>query len=119
MAPEGIFAVGAGDGHERRLLCVLDPAAGALEISADLGLEIRKALMREMSRMKLRLYVGLLHLHVREFTFQIYGALIRERCKFRSYVLDMRCMGHGTSRALSWRQARFHEHARRCFIRQQ
>jgi hypothetical protein len=57
MTPEKIFPTGsAADGRKNRLRFVFDPATGALIVSPDLDLKIRKAIMGEARRLTYRLY---------------------------------------------------------------
>ena len=56
-----IFAlIGGANGAHVRPRFVIDPTAGALEATGEFRLEARKALIREVRRVKLRLYLDYL-----------------------------------------------------------
>lgn len=56
---------------------VIDPAAGALQLTPEFRDKAVKALMREVRRMKLRLQLTLALLYFRKFTLQCRGAATR------------------------------------------
>src|ERR1700755_863410 len=68
---------GVSSGHVTRADTAFNRANGALEISPDLDLKIRKALQRQVRRMKFRLYLSLLRLYFTKFALQIRGAILR------------------------------------------
>ena len=55
VASENVLSGGAGDRIEAGSRGFIDPTSGALEMSVDLRLEPRKALSREVRRIKTRL----------------------------------------------------------------
>jgi hypothetical protein len=67
----------AGNGAQRGVHPVFDPATGALIVSAYLNPKIRKALVGEVRRMKPRLDLRLLSLDLRQllFNFRRLGVL--------------------------------------------
>jgi hypothetical protein len=69
-APENIVPASTADRRQRRSSFFLDPATGALEIRPDAGAVIEKALMRELNRIKLRIYLRFAFLYFEKFGLQ-------------------------------------------------
>ena len=70
-APHEVSAVGApASGVHSRSRFVFDPATGALIVSPELDLKIRRALGREVSRIKRRLFVSRLLLKFNYFALK-------------------------------------------------
>ena len=74
-APKKIVLRIRGDGRQRHFRFVPNPATGALEVPADLRAEIADALMAEMRRFQLRLYLHLAQLYLLKLRLQAQCAL--------------------------------------------
>jgi hypothetical protein len=66
-ASEKVFANGAGDWFQGGSRLVSNPTTGTLEITPDLRMKARKAIMAEVRRMKVRLYLNCARLYLRKF----------------------------------------------------
>jgi hypothetical protein len=71
-----------------------DPASGALVVSPDLDLKIRKAILAEARSIQLRLYFSLLSLYFRKLTLQVRYTNLRIARNFSSYLSDFRRDSH-------------------------
>jgi hypothetical protein len=84
-----IFAwVGGTNGAHVRPRFVINPAAGALEASAEFRLETRKPLIREIRRIKLRLHLDYLYLQFRKLALQGRSATVGLACHLAGYLPD-------------------------------
>jgi hypothetical protein len=82
-----IFAwlCGANGAHVRPRF-VIDPTAGALEATGEFRLEARKALIREVRRIKLRLYLDYLYLQSGKLALQGRSAIVGLACHLAGYL---------------------------------
>jgi hypothetical protein len=84
-----IFAwVGGGNGAHVRPRFAINPATGALEAIAEFRLEARKALIREVRRIKLRLYLDYLYLRFGKLAPQGRGAIVGLACDLAGHLPD-------------------------------
>jgi hypothetical protein len=84
-----IFAwVGGGNGAHVRPRFAINPAAGALEATAEFRLEAGKALIREVRRIKLRLYLDYLYLQFGKLALQAHSAIVGIACHLAGYFPD-------------------------------
>ena len=67
VAPEKVFAVIPWNWPKRRPNFVRNPATGTLEVAPYARLKARKALVRKVRRMKMRLYLRYAELQVSKF----------------------------------------------------
>lgn len=67
MAAENIVASGAPDGVQIDHPAVADPASGALKMPPERDAKIRKAIMREVRRIEIDLYLLKASLHLKLF----------------------------------------------------
>jgi hypothetical protein len=74
-APKTIVLRIRGNGLHKNFRFVPDPATGALKIPVDLRAEISGALMAEVRRFQLRLYLQLAKLYFLKFRLQLQSAL--------------------------------------------
>jgi hypothetical protein len=94
MTPETVFLFRAGSPGERRSRFAVNPTTGALKAPADLRLEARKALLQHSRGMEVRLYLSLARHYVREFMFQMDGALLGVAADLRGKLPDFHHVGH-------------------------
>jgi hypothetical protein len=95
MTPEKVFSAGApADRPQGGSRFMVDPTTGALIVSPELDLKIRKAILREVRRMKLRLYYSLACLYLHKFALESQSALLRVERYLGSYFSDLRRSGH-------------------------
>ena len=87
VTPENVVIVGAGDGRKRRSNFVVDPASGALVLTARAGLKFEKALRRQARLMAFRLYLKMARLYFLELRFKARLTVLRIRCKASSGAL--------------------------------
>lgn len=95
VTPENVVIVGAGDGRKRRSNFVVDPASGALVLTARAGLKFEKALRRQARLMAFRLYLKVARLYFLELRFKARLTILRIRCKASSGVQKCRSRIHG------------------------
>jgi hypothetical protein len=81
---------------ERGLDSAFNSAPGALEISPDLDAKIRKAILREVRRIKFRLYLTKAHLYFALFLLQGRRLILNCRCYFGGHSLYLLGGGHRT-----------------------
>jgi len=79
----------APDGSQYRSRFVLNPATGALEIPPDLRLKARKAIIREVRRMKLRLYLTQARLYFELLFLKAKSATLSMPGQFSGYCRNL------------------------------
>jgi hypothetical protein len=92
---EKVFVVGAWSGRQGRSGLIANPTTGALEVSDDLRLKARKAIMAEVRRMKVRLYLNCARLYLRKFLLSCKSARLNVVCYLDRYLLDVIRRSHG------------------------
>jgi hypothetical protein len=104
-AVENIFSGNAGEGYQCGSRFMLDPATGTLIVGAELDLKIRKAIMREVRRIKFRLYRKRAGLNCQELASQVLGSLLRIAGQCGGYLANLlgnrhagRHLSHGSRR---------------------
>jgi len=91
MAPKNV----ARNRRKDRSLFVLNPTTGALVVRPDLEHKVEKAIMREVQRIKLRLYFQLVRLYFLKLTLKTRGSLLRVRYYLSGYHPDLASKRHG------------------------
>ena len=81
-----ILGVGARNREHRGSRFMVNPTAGTLEISIDLRLKARKALEREVRRMRYGLYLTLTRLYVLKLWLECSSACLKFINNFGSYL---------------------------------
>jgi hypothetical protein len=91
VAPEGVTAHGRKDGS----FFLLDPAAGALVVEADLRLKIGNALRRQTRRLQFRLNLSQSGPYLPKFHLQARSAASQLAGKINGNLLKFTINGHG------------------------
>jgi hypothetical protein len=90
VASEKILSAGAPtDGPETGMHFVFNPATGALEIAPQFRRKARKAIMREVGRMKFRLYLTRMSLYLDKFLIEMSCLRLRVSSEFRRHLLKL------------------------------
>ena len=81
LAPQDIFPPIAGDGRQRRSIFFFNPATGTLDVRPDERAKACKAVMREVRRIKLRLYLQSLSIKIAKLTLQMRSFVLKVQYK--------------------------------------
>jgi hypothetical protein len=100
LTTENIVACVARVRSERRGVAAFDPTSGALIVSPDLDLKIRRSLEREVRRLKFGLFLQCDLCRFEVFFAKVRCALLRVRGYLVGYSGQFAFEGHGTSPCL-------------------
>ena len=89
VAFKKVLGVSARNREHRGSRFMVNPTTGTLEVSIDLRLKARKALEREVRRMRYGLYLTLTRLYVLKLWLECSGACLKFVNNFGSYLHNL------------------------------